>query len=310
MSGILERIEAKQDQILAMLTKTMSSETITPILSETITSLLPEVSTLKTDTGEIVFDDCGIPWDERIHSSNKKRTKDGKGSWSRRKNITDAEYTRVSAELREKYALTTGATQPHTKNGKPVKLPTQPVGAVTRNTDLSAGQSDVTQTTTVSDANTQPPPPQTESAPPPPTTPAATPPPPPADDTGAKKKRALNAINKLTNTYSVSYDAIVSYMMEEYSTPEFVNINPESYTGVAEDMDDWANRIDLINASIGEIKQIYAADVTKIEPYITKCFNQVEDAHGKPCENITTVTFNQLEIIDTSIDELLTQVKG
>lgn len=40
----------------------------------------------------------GLPWDERIHSSNRKMT--AKGLWTRRKNVDDAVFNSVVAELR------------------------------------------------------------------------------------------------------------------------------------------------------------------------------------------------------------------
>lgn len=43
------------------------------------------------------IDEEGLPWDERIHSSNRKKT--AKGVWARRRNITDGLYEQVKAEL-------------------------------------------------------------------------------------------------------------------------------------------------------------------------------------------------------------------
>jgi len=41
----------------------------------------------------------GIPWDERIHSSNKEKTqKDGR--WKRRKNVPDAVYAEVTQQIK------------------------------------------------------------------------------------------------------------------------------------------------------------------------------------------------------------------
>lgn len=47
-------------------------------------------------TGQI--DKDGLPWDERIHSSNKKMT--AKGIWTRRRGISDAEFDQISGELK------------------------------------------------------------------------------------------------------------------------------------------------------------------------------------------------------------------
>lgn len=42
-------------------------------------------------------DKDGLPWDERIHSSNHKMNADGR--WQRRRNVEDAYYEQVKAEL-------------------------------------------------------------------------------------------------------------------------------------------------------------------------------------------------------------------
>lgn len=47
-------------------------------------------------TGQV--DKDGLPWDGRIHSSNKKMT--AKGVWSRRKNVDDAFFQQIAAELK------------------------------------------------------------------------------------------------------------------------------------------------------------------------------------------------------------------
>lgn len=55
------------------------------------TAVQPDPSTSTVDAD-------GLPWDERIHSSNRKMT--AKGVWTRRKNVDDAVYNSVVAELR------------------------------------------------------------------------------------------------------------------------------------------------------------------------------------------------------------------
>lgn len=53
----------------------------------------------KTSTDEAPeLDKDGLPWDERIHSSNHKLTKDG--LWQRRRGVTDEEFAVVMAELK------------------------------------------------------------------------------------------------------------------------------------------------------------------------------------------------------------------
>ena len=43
------------------------------------------------------LDATGVPWDERIHSGSKGQTK--AGVWNRRKNVSDADFARITAEL-------------------------------------------------------------------------------------------------------------------------------------------------------------------------------------------------------------------
>lgn len=62
----------------------------------------PVVSVEQTEPVESVnnvltLDKEGLPWDERIHSSNHQMT--AKGVWQRRRGITDEEYNRVKTEL-------------------------------------------------------------------------------------------------------------------------------------------------------------------------------------------------------------------
>lgn len=64
--------------------------TITPPVED------EDVPAVATDTLQV--DSEGLPWDERIHSSSKKTT--AKGTWTRRKNINDDVFNRVTAELR------------------------------------------------------------------------------------------------------------------------------------------------------------------------------------------------------------------
>lgn len=59
-----------------------------------------------TNAGQL--DSAGVPWDERIHS-NGKSPKNGDGTWRRKRNLQDAYYDQIMAELR---ARTAAAPQP------------------------------------------------------------------------------------------------------------------------------------------------------------------------------------------------------
>lgn len=47
-------------------------------------------------------DSEGVPWDERIHSGAKSRT--AKGAWTRRRNVDDITFAKISAELKASVA--------------------------------------------------------------------------------------------------------------------------------------------------------------------------------------------------------------
>jgi len=82
-------------------------------LSETISKLNGEVSTTETapaaqqpaslppvaqeTSTDKDLDADGLPWDERIHSGNKKKKTDG--TWTKKRGVNDAEYNQVRAEL-------------------------------------------------------------------------------------------------------------------------------------------------------------------------------------------------------------------
>lgn len=103
------------------------------------------------DRGDL--DGDGLPWDARIHSEGKAKTKDGK--WRLKRNVDAAEREKVVAEL--KAAMGAPASPPAPVSAPPV----------------------------VAEAPASPPPPPAQSAAPPPSpapeAPAAPPPPPPAE---------------------------------------------------------------------------------------------------------------------------------
>lgn len=66
------------------------------------TPVMPEVSAAApTVPGEPQFDSSGLAWDERIHSAQRGTTNDGR--WRKRRNVDDAVYNAVEAELRARY---------------------------------------------------------------------------------------------------------------------------------------------------------------------------------------------------------------
>lgn len=67
-------------------------------LSECVCDTTALEENIANNKDEVVaFDAEGLPWDERIHSSNHKLT--SQGVWVRRRGITDVEFNRVKTEL-------------------------------------------------------------------------------------------------------------------------------------------------------------------------------------------------------------------
>lgn len=77
-----------------------------------------------------VFDSAGIPWDARIHSSNKQTKEDG--TWRKRKNLAPGVFDKVMAELRA-----------NTAGSAPSAPPAPPVAPA----DIQAGVNAVTAST-------------------------------------------------------------------------------------------------------------------------------------------------------------------
>ncbi len=67
-------------------------------------SMPPAQSEAEDDEVEGTLDADGLPWDERIHSSNKKFKADGR--WTKRKNVDEATYNAVLGELRSRFPQT------------------------------------------------------------------------------------------------------------------------------------------------------------------------------------------------------------
>lgn len=68
-----------------------------PTVSVEQTEPVESVKSVKSVNDVLTVDKEGLPWDERIHSSNHQMT--AKGVWQRRRGITDEEYNRVKTEL-------------------------------------------------------------------------------------------------------------------------------------------------------------------------------------------------------------------
>ena len=110
--------EALRDVLIAQ------NAPILPPISQPTPTVAP-----KQTLGEGI-DAEGLPWDERIHSSRKKKTK--KNIWVRRKGLQEDKYEQVKAELLNQTSEPASVIQqsvipPHTPPAvTPPPLPTQP----------------------------------------------------------------------------------------------------------------------------------------------------------------------------------------
>lgn len=73
------------------------------------------------------FDAMGLPWDERIHSSNKKKT--SKGVWTRRRGVQDVTFNEIVQELRDGGKHAVAVTSPPVVK-EPIDVPQPTPGTV------------------------------------------------------------------------------------------------------------------------------------------------------------------------------------
>lgn len=65
---------------------------------------------VEATTDGVELDANGLPWDERIHSGNKKKT--SKGIWQRRRGVQDPQFNEIAAELKAGLSGESGQAQP------------------------------------------------------------------------------------------------------------------------------------------------------------------------------------------------------
>lgn len=88
----------------------------TPVPPAPVAPVVPQAPAPATEPEETDVDIDGLPWDERIHSSNRKKTIDGR--WRRKRGVSDSDYEAVKAELLDEpvhtveHVAPSGATPP------------------------------------------------------------------------------------------------------------------------------------------------------------------------------------------------------
>lgn len=116
MKITLEDITAVELLAVAKVLNNVNDDIVTPSNAPVVVSAEEVIEEPTGDTMD--FDKEGLPWDERIHSSNHKLT--AQGVWQRRRGVTDEVYNTVKAELLGKW----GAAEPVTENA-PIPEPVQ-----------------------------------------------------------------------------------------------------------------------------------------------------------------------------------------
>lgn len=116
MKITLEDITAVELLAVAKVLNNVNDDIVTPSNAPVVVSAEEVIEEPTGDTMD--FDKEGLPWDERIHSSNHKLT--AQGVWQRRRGVTDEVYNTVKAELLDKW----GAAEPVTENA-PIPEPVQ-----------------------------------------------------------------------------------------------------------------------------------------------------------------------------------------
>lgn len=114
MKITLEDITAIELLAIAKVLNNDIDEVVTPSNAPVVVA---DDEVINEPTGDTMdFDKEGLPWDERIHSSNHKLT--AQGVWQRRRGISDEVYNSVKAELLGKWE----AAEPVTENA-PIPAP-------------------------------------------------------------------------------------------------------------------------------------------------------------------------------------------
>lgn len=278
--GFLERLEAKLERIekaidciqkfsgaiQGVVEETSEGLPMPPVGEVETAAPLPPISEVEQTAlppaapHDVELDSDGVPWDERIHSSSKKRNKAGTGPWAKRKGITDELYTQVTQELKAAQAGKSAQAAPGLAGGSAPS----PEGM----------------------------------APPAPTTQA-----PPTPD---NKRIAIEAINKLTKECNVNYDAVIQYFIDNFNVTGFDQLRGDDFEAVANDINLWVGRFKSANDLVAKIRQIYVANVSVIEPYITQCFNHAT-LQDIACTKLEDVAYDRLDPVEQALATLHNQ---
>ncbi len=142
IQGSLTLLNQKQDMLMAAIKQVAEGKQVefngkTPTIETPETPNLTEESAAPT-SAEVIGkggidlntpDATGVVWDERIHSSNQKRT--GKNVWSKRKGVSAVDFNKIHAELLASASQVASAPAPSSAPTAPTApaAPTAPSSA-------------------------------------------------------------------------------------------------------------------------------------------------------------------------------------
>lgn len=269
--GVLEQLLAEQQKTNLLLeemcralgkTPTVTLESTATVAEEAVSST--EVET--TDDASVAeveteLDKDGVPWDERIHSSNGKKT--SKGVWMKKRGVSDAEHAKITAELK--------------------------ADTVTDGVPAAPATPDV---------------PKTPATPPAPggNVPAA--PATPDQESTGFKKQAKDAIDRLLDNNGMEFEVMIDYFVSQFNVTGFDQLTPIQWEVVVRNMAGWQEDINTIKDVVNQIKDIYIADVSVIEPHITAVFGQI-DLNGVPVTGIENTPYTQRDTVLENMQQLL-----
>lgn len=279
MSGILEQILANQATIMQSQQEILSQLSGTAVaVQEVVVSgdgsgqMLPEI---QTETVDIELDTDGVPWDERIHSSNKKRTKNGQGVWQKKRGVDDKLHADVTAELKAKQAAGIVGNAPIDDNITEAETPAP--AAQTPNVPAA----------------------QTPNVPP---APGAAPA--PAAD---QRKPAITAIDALCSKYQLNFDVMIDYYINHHNVQAFDAVT--DYAKVIADVKTWDGLLLSIQGAVKEILAIYANDTSVISDHIESVYRGY-NLNGVCCEDITTLPFDSADACEAAMLGFLDSCKA
>lgn len=162
------------------------------------------------------LDETGVPWDERIHSSNQKQS--NKNVWAKRRGVQPAEFNKVHAELVAKHKISSAK--------ETVSAPPSPSAPA---------------------APSAPPAPAAKQAPAAPTAELS-----PQEQS---KKDLIAAMNKLTSDYDVSFDTCLT-LLDKFNAKTLDTLDPANYDAACRDFTQWADWLKMIDEEVEKIREM------------------------------------------------------